>query len=144
MYELKIKNEKLLNLLQRLPEKLPETGGIIGGKNQEITEYWVDDDAVSKGKYMCRYTPNVDVMNEKIHKWSEKNIDFLGIFHTHYFGIRTLSKGDIEYMYKIMNVMPLSVKVLYFPIIVFPEKEMILYAIKNQTMEIIQCDYYII
>jgi len=35
MYELKITKKNLLNLLQRLPEELPETGG---NKNNEITE----------------------------------------------------------------------------------------------------------
>ncbi len=143
MYELKITKKNLLNLLQRLPEELPETGGIIGGKNEEITEYWIDKTAL-KEKNMCRYTPDVDAINEQIRKWNQNNIVFLGIFHTHYFGVRTLSKGDIEYMYKIMRVMPSSVDVLYFPIIVFPEKEMVLYAIKNQTMEIMQCNYYVI
>ena len=127
MYELKIRKNTLLNMLQRLPEELPETGGIIGGKNYEITEYWID--TVSKEKCMCRYTPNVNAINKQIQKWCQNNIDFFGIFHTHYFGVRTLSKGDIEYMHKIMRVMPLSVNVLYFPIVVFPEKEMVLYMI---------------
>ena len=71
-------------------------------------------------------------------------IEFLGIFHTHYYGVKTLSDADKDYMRRIMNSMPESIKILYFPVFVFPNNEMVLYAIKYQTMEIMLCNYYII
>lgn len=137
-----IKKKMLLELIQALPEELPEVGGIIGGNNNEITEYWID--AVSVNGCMCKYSPNIKQINEKIEQWNDNKISFLGMFHTHYFGVRTLSKGDIEYMREIMRTMPSCIEILYFPIVVFPEKEMIIYAIKNQTMEIVQCECCVI
>lgn len=141
-YELNISARLLFELFNALPDELPETGGIIGGVNNEITEYWIDN--ISRGKCVCKYAPNVDEINKQIKIWYKNSIDFMGIFHTHYFGVKTLSEGDIMYMRRIMNVMPSSVKKLYFPIMVFPDKEMILYVINNHTMEITKCNYCIV
>lgn len=142
MYELKISKKTLLELLYSLPCELPEMGGIIGGTKKEITEYWID--AVQSDSCACKYTPNVGAINKKIEIWSKNNIDFYGLFHTHYFGVKTLSEGDVAYMRKIMNAMPSYIEMLYFPIVVFPNREMILYGIKNQTMEIMKCNYCIV
>lgn len=139
---LNISDKMLSELFNELPDELPETGGIIGGVNNEITEYWIDN--ISKEKCICKYAPNVDAINQQIKIWSENNIEFFGIFHTHYFGVRTLSEGDTIYMRKIMDTMPSRVEVLYFPVMVFPNKEMVLYGINNQTMEIMECNYRII
>lgn len=142
MHGLSISDKKLLELFNALPDELPETGGIIGGVNNEITEYWIDN--VSKENCICKYAPNVDAINDQIKKWSKNNIEFFGIFHTHYFGVKTLSEGDAIYMRKIIDAMPSRVEALYFPIMVFPDKEMVLYGIKKQTMEIMKCNYRII
>ena len=90
---------------------------------------------------MCSYVPDTDKMNSIIEKWFNEGIEFLGIFHTHYYGVKTLSDADKDYMRRIMNS---SIKILYFPVFVFPNNEMVLYAIKYQTMEIMLCNYYII
>lgn len=138
-----ISKRLLKEIMDNLPKKLPETGGIIGGTNGNITTYWIDE--VQKTKQsMCSYVPDTDKMNSIIEKWFNEGIEFLGIFHTHYYGVKTLSEADKDYMCRIINSMPESIKILYFPVFVFPNNEMILYAIKNQTMEIMLCNYYII
>lgn len=106
-------------------EKPPETGGILGEKNGVIIETYLDSGIQTAN--MCSYIPNVDMLNKIIKEWQEKGIMFSGVFHTHFWGVKTLSKTDKEYIYAIMKNMPKEIKGLYFPLVVMPEKEMICY-----------------
>ena len=49
------------------------------------------------------------------------------MFHTHFYGVSSLSKGDEIYIKKILEAMPQSKKELFFPIIVLPDKKIISY-----------------
>ena len=91
-----------------------------------ITEVSFDNGKVNDG-CKCRYTPNVNLMNKRIDEWRENGIDFYGMFHSHFYNVPTLSKGDISYIKLIMNSMPEGVNKLYFPIVVFPKKEIVSY-----------------
>lgn len=113
-------------ILRKTPSHMPETGGIIGGQNGVITEVSFDNGKVNDG-CKCRYTPNVNLMNKRIDEWRENGIDFYGMFHSHFYNVSTLSKGDISYIKLIMNSMPEGVNKLYFPIVVFPKKEIVSY-----------------
>ena len=73
-----------------------EIGGILGSsKNGIVTEMVADlpDNAVG-----CKfdYSPNIDFLNTQIENWSENDIDFLGLFHTHFSGSKNLSDADLE------------------------------------------------
>lgn len=64
----------------------------------------------------------------------------MGVFHTHFYGVNTLSEGDRAYIKQIMAAMPDGLECLYFPLIVFPDKEMIVYQAsrsKNRSIKII-------
>lgn len=54
-------------------------------------------------------------------------IEFYGLFHTHFYGVSSLSKGDEVYIKKILEAMPQSKKELFFPIVVLPDKKIISY-----------------
>ena len=54
----------------------------------------------------------------------------MGIFHVHFGGAKTLSKGDIAYIEKIIRAMPKTVTQLSFPIVVQPNKELVSYVAK--------------
>ena len=103
----------------------PESGGILGGQNR-IINHVVFDPGMNQSKW-CSYTPNVKMMNKTIERWFTDGIDFQGIFHTHFFGVDTLSPGDKEYIALIMKCMPPFVKHLYFPLVVLPERRMVVY-----------------
>ena len=75
----------------------------------------------------CHYTPNVTMLNSCLVEWSESGIEFYGLFHTHFYGVSSLSKGDEIYIKKILEAMPQSKKELFFPIIVLPDKKIISY-----------------
>lgn len=117
----------------------PESGGILGSKENIIVTS-VYDEGLNNEK-MCSYTPNVKLLNDVIAKWKEEEIIFSGIFHTHYFGVKTLSHGDQCYIEKIMRSMPDDVNELYFPIVVMPQKEIVAYkAIRDLNQILIQED----
>ena len=82
----------------------PEIGGIIGGENNVVKAHHMDM-GISSVK-ACSYTPNVSLLNGIISEWSTEGIQFMGIYHTHFFEVRTLSEGDIRYIRNILLGMP--------------------------------------
>lgn len=114
----------------------PEIGGIIGGDNNVVKTHYMDM-GVSSVK-ACSYTPNVSLLNGIISEWSVEGIQFMGIYHTHFFEVRTLSEGDIRYIRNILLAMPDEIDSLYFPLVVFPSRTMVCFkAIKKlDSMEI--------
>lgn len=119
--------EKTLDyLMKHIPCNPPEIGGIMGGI-QEIIKY-IQIDVGIQQKCGCRYQPNTYILNKIIKEWSNNSIEFYGIFHTHFYGIETLSEGDKQYINKILLSMPNTIEKLYFPIIVIPEYKCIPYC----------------
>lgn len=108
----------------------PEIGGIIGGENNVVKAHYMDM-GISSAK-ACSYTPNVSLLNGIISEWSTDGIQFMGIYHTHFFEARTLSEGDIRYIRNILLGMPDEIDSLYFPLVVFPSRTMVSFkAIKK-------------
>lgn len=122
-----VENRILINqLLEDLSaEDLYEAGGIIGGKNGVVTVYAVDRS--QKSQHPCTYIPDVSMLNQTIRQWYEEDLVLMGIFHTHHFGVRTLSEGDKSYIQKVMSVAPPEVRKMYFPVVVMPGKEVVAY-----------------
>ncbi|MDO4324732.1 MAG: hypothetical protein Q4E24_01645 [bacterium] len=119
-------------LLSELPVCPPEVGGILGTNQDVVIQYWLDKGIESSEYKICSYIPDTQKMNKKISEWCDGGITFAGIFHTHFWGNFTLSKGDIAYIRKIMNHMPETIEKLYFPIITMPERKLHVYvAIKG-------------
>lgn len=114
----------LNDIISSMPLVPPEAGGIIGAKNGEICIWKYDEGLKERG---CVYRPNVDSLNRVIASWTENGYSFMGILHVHFGGSKLLSEGDERYIKKIMKAMPDSVKTLYFPIVVQPEKEFVSY-----------------
>lgn len=54
----------------------------------------VFDDGKDDDFRRCHYTPNVTMLNSCLVEWSESGIEFYGLFHTHFYGVSSLSKGD--------------------------------------------------
>lgn len=126
-------------LLNSVPTAPPEAGGILGSVNGIVCAYQMDIGYFAgRG---CFYSPNTSFLNSHIKKWQEQGIQFCGIFHTHFFGVQTLSDGDALYIRAIMQAMPRCIHQLYFPIVVLPEKEIVSYfAIHNGEMVEIRND----
>jgi len=82
----------------------PESGGILGGRNDVVTNICLDKGIL--GKHPCSYTPDTRFLNQKINQWAETGIQFMGMFHVHFGGTESLSEGDKEYIVRIMEVMP--------------------------------------
>ncbi len=124
----------VINYLNKhISENPPETGGILGSVDGEtISEIILD---IPQGtQYNCCYFPNVNFLNSCLRQWSDNQIYFMGIFHTHFANVQTHSKGDISYITTIMNAMPHGIEELYFPIYVLPDRKLICYkAMKNKT-----------
>lgn len=120
-----ITRETYQDILISQNEIPPETGGILGGVNEKIITA-VKDNGI-QSKRICSYTPDVQKMNQVIAKWQNNNIEFMGIFHSHFFGVATLSPEDKKYIERIMRNMPAFIERLFFPIVVMPQREMVSY-----------------
>lgn len=117
-------------IINNAPTGPPESGGILGADKEGNVQFAEFDEGVMNGKYSkrCFYAPNVKFLNICIKNWEKRGIEFCGIFHTHFHGVSSMSKGDERYVYQIMNAMPQMIEKLYFPIIVMPYKEMKAYC----------------
>lgn len=123
-----VENRMLISqLLEDLSvEDRYEIGGIIGGKNGLVTVYAVDKN--QKSQHPCTYIPDVAMLNRIIKQWYQEGLVLMGVFHTHHFGVRTLSKGDKAYIQQVMSGAPPEVSKMYFPVIVMPAKEVVTYT----------------
>lgn len=113
--------EKITKNVSDIP---PESGGILGGYNNIINNVEFDNGVLQSHQISCCYVPNVELLNKCIEQWSRMQIEFYGMFHTHFNGVSTLSNGDVSYIENIMKAMPKSKEKLYFPIVVLPERRM--------------------
>lgn len=131
--------EAVINKLNKLiSDELPEIGGIIGSVKEGIITEVIMDEISASPNIMCHYEPNVDFLNQYIAEWLDNGIEFKGVFHTHFSGVRTMSYADKKYINAIMRNMPQSIKYLYFPIFVLPDRKFICYK-----AEIINNEIYI-
>ena len=109
----------------------PETGGLLGSSDGMCVDTIVMDRYGTQNVKLCSYCPNVTFFNQCIRQWQDQNIIFMGIFHTHFVGVRTLSSGDREYINAIMSAMPEQIDVLYFPLYVLPDRQLVCYKAKR-------------
>lgn len=70
---------------------------MLGGQDSTVTKV-VFDDGKDDDFRRCHYTPNVTMLNSCLVEWSESGIEFYGLFHTHFYGVSSLSKGDEIYI----------------------------------------------
>lgn len=129
-----IRERVFKDLMKFLPDNPPEIGGLLGGKNYVINTIEFDDGLPGQ---MCGYTPNVKRLNAVIEQWNQKNIHFMGMFHTHFFGVKTLSDFDKKYITRILDVMPEFITQLYFPIAVLPEKMLVPYIAIRKNPDVL-------
>ena len=138
--------QKTIDIIRSSVVNLPaETGGILVSQNGVLISDVIMDTPNNDG-YRCCYAPNVKYFNECISDWQKQNKSFFGIFHTHFYNVKTLSNEDIKYINAIMSAMPKEINRLFFPIYILPRNEMICYeatregnniSIKNDILEII-------
>ena len=110
-----IKKDTYLKIINSFPVVPPEYGGIIGGKNNTITEFILDNSEIFTDR--AKYVPNVEFINKQIEEWYKSDIDFYGIVHSHAYD-DSLSSEDIKYIKRIMICAHENIKELYFPIII--------------------------
>lgn len=96
-----------------------ETGGIIGGRDG-IADHVAFDEGIKQPR-ACTYVPDTDFLNKLIEKWDSENIEFMGIFHTHFGGADSLSDEDKFYIRRIMDNMPEYIEELFFPVLTLPD-----------------------
>ena len=127
----------LANILHRLllsyPTVPPENGGILGGTQNIITEYY-HDNSIQKD-IIAEYSPNTFHLNIKIQDWHKKGIEFYGLIHSHPSFEKTLSLADIDYIMNIMNSIPFNECFLYFPIVI-PHETIIPYIAHKKDSDI--------
>jgi len=71
------------------------------------------------------YSPNVEYLNICLARWAEQGNEFYGIVHSHYQDDRRLSSGDLKYITRIFDALPMCIDKLYFPLIFPSTKQMV-------------------
>lgn len=112
----------------------PEIGGILGSENSEVISKVMIDKQRENIRRGCFYAPDVKLFNSCIEEWQDEGIEFKGIFHTHFAGVRSLSQADKSYIMNIMKAMPPQLEYLYFPVFVLPNRELVVCrAFRNKS-----------
>ena len=78
----------------------PEQGGVLGGKNNVITDFFHDMRLFPE---LNIYKPNIEVINSELIKWQKNNVGFIGVIHSHPDGNLLLSYADKIYAQKLMK-----------------------------------------
>lgn len=128
---MKIKTDVYHEIISCPGDNPPESGGILGARSDYIDVF--EYDVGLPGGCACSYAPDTVRLNRVISEWQENDIAFAGIFHAHYFGVKTLSEDDIRYIHMIMNAMPPVIQSLYFPIVVMPQRELVVYRAERSN-----------
>lgn len=92
--------EVLQDIHTAIGKRVPEQGGIIGGYNDIVTDFYYDRYAQCNNK---EYIPDFNELNKQIRFWALKNVKFLGIIHSHPVGYDMLSQSDIHIAREILN-----------------------------------------
>lgn len=133
---MKITKVSIECIRQRMNNLSQETGGIMGSADGEtISEIIID--RPNHATHRCFYAPNVQFFNECIAKWQREGKYFMGMFHTHFHNVKTLSEADTAYITAIMNAMPCDIKELFFPVFVLPNQEFVCFKATREDSSII-------
>lgn len=119
---MKILRKVYSQILNEIPDYSFETGGILGGRDGVIEKFMFDK-GLHQLEQRCCYVPDTIMINQRIEDWSYDQVDFYGIWHTHFGGSINLSKGDIKYIKNILCAVYPEKRGLYFPIILIPERK---------------------
>lgn len=124
---MKIKKEIVDKIAHIANNKNSEIGGILGASADGVITDMIPD--LPEESEMCRfeYYPNVDFLNRKIEEWAKDDIDFAGLFHTHFSGSKSLSDADEVYIKAIMDCAKEISQCLFFPIFTLPDNELTVY-----------------
>ncbi len=90
-------------IVKTIASTIPECGGILGMKRDTvISEYVFDKGIENSTEY---YIPDINTLNKVLIEWSDKNIQFCGMIHSHLLGRNKLSSSDIDYGRQILKSM---------------------------------------
>lgn len=131
---MKIVKSILDAVIRHCPPVPPETGGMIGGHGDVMTN--VVFDPCSQILEQAVYRPDIIFLNEQIVQWSRRRIEFRGMFHSHPNDQYDLSSSDRDYIVQVMHVMPENYGELYFPIVI-PQKTMYVYRAKKNGFQVL-------
>lgn len=125
--DMKITKEALRKIEEIAHDKNVETGGILGAESDDTVSCVFADLPDSTAGCRFDYFPNTVFLNKQIEAWSENNIEFVGMFHTHFSGSKNLSAADSKYIEAIMNESRGITEYLYFPVFTLPDNELTVY-----------------
>ena len=116
---MKIAQSVYQQIIATIGNTSPELGGILGSTDQEIITHYHFDEQGYSTEYS--YTPNTHELNKVLADWSQKNIYFVGMVHSHKPDCKIPSCMDIEYAQRILKGLPETNK-FYLPILVCDEE----------------------
>ena len=111
------------DIMMSAPIVPPESGGIMGAKDDVVIEYFTDSGRRNDG---YSYFPDIEKLNRQVDRWSDLGISLSGFYHTHTPMGTGLSAADVQYICQIMNSVQHVITSMYFPIVI-PKQTMIVY-----------------
>lgn len=88
-----------------------EQGCILGKKDELVDSVFFDKGNNKEGEY----EPNIDILNNVLNDWFDKDIEFIGMAHSHPNGLLLMSDADEKYMRELGKINDMDK--LYFLIV---------------------------
>ena len=90
-------------IVKTIASTIPECGGILGMKKDAVVSEYIFDKGIENSTEY--YIPDINTLNKALIEWSNKNIRFCGMIHSHLLGRNKLSSSDIDYGRRILSSM---------------------------------------
>lgn len=103
---LRVTPEVMNQIHRMIGLRSPELGGALGGDRRTgfVTHFHFDSTARATG---ATYSPDHKTLNRLFSdEWNPAGINLLGFVHSHPFGFRRPSQGDLEYARRILDAIP--------------------------------------
>lgn len=135
-----VDSELLNKMVLMLGGEANESGGLIGCSSRGVIDAFYYDEGVS-----CTansYYPNLDKLQRELTEWSDNDISFVGIIHSHKSEC-VLSGKDIFMALQILKINE-DLKLILMPIYIQNSKRIIWYSIDKITERPIEIEVVVI
>lgn len=124
------------DIINTIGNRFCESGGLLGSsKDGVIDSYYFDEGKIN---LTDKYVPKVETMNVVLEEWSERNIKFIGIIHSH-LEDAAISSKDIIMARKILAIND-SLESVLMPVYTLKDKKIRWYEIDSNKLNLIQIE----
>jgi len=128
----KVSCELINRIMDLLGSTDYESGGLLGSSNGDVVDTLYFD--IGRRCSYTDYFPNVSLWEEQLQKWSESQIQLVGIIHSH-INSEKLSEKDVVMARRVVTAN--SLECIQMPVFVLNEKRIVWYEVSSDYVNVL-------